>query len=367
MDLDAKSATETNQTSGYSGSNSESPIFSTHTAYSETPLVRHGNTPSSPVDSAGPRPAIVEEEPDKVRGWPRLAQKMAEKRGLESFARFRELNIKNLFYYQAELATLQCQLKFIEDDDAGKYTYAKDAGELMCPLDATEEPQAREQRDLVLKIRTLLKDYSKSLRLPPLPPLAPLPRLTNYMRTKLLLLDEAFCLYRQMSEAPAPDPRNVETVHAWLTRHDLGGNCIGGMGSDTWGKPYGAGPEEQTIARRLLLLPFRLFWPRQFAEVDKLDLVTVPPRQKPDAFVNWISHEFVPLYHDIVGYLRPSSPQEDEETAQDRADRKKKEKERRERKKKERREQEQKEKERRKNDGFVCWALPSITPVDTIS
>jgi hypothetical protein len=174
MDLDAKSATSTNPTSGYSGSNPGSPIFSTNTAYSDSPLVRHGTNPSSPVDAdaPGPSPAILGDPNKRARGWPSLAQVMAEKRGLESFARFRELNIKNLFYYQAELEALQWTLKCIEDDDAVKYTYAKDAGELMCPLNQTDDRQApeteqtreaREQRDLILKIRGLLKEYSKSL------------------------------------------------------------------------------------------------------------------------------------------------------------------------------------------------------------
>ncbi len=50
----------------------------------------------------------------KPTGWPALAQVMARAHNFESFPRFRELNVKNLLYYQVEIATQEEELKRIE-------------------------------------------------------------------------------------------------------------------------------------------------------------------------------------------------------------------------------------------------------------
>ncbi|KAK3368637.1 hypothetical protein B0H63DRAFT_488849 [Podospora didyma] len=283
-DMDARSTTETNPTSDI-GTSSESPT-STHTAYSTAALLPPAPQVVAPPPLVRPSQATLGSQDDKkVLGWPQLAQVMAEKQGLESFSRFRELNIKNLLYYQAELACLEADLTSVERNNADargtlRGNHAKNAGRLVKPPNTQNEtPQDREQRDLVFEIRRTLKEYN-----------------------------QAFLLYKQVSEAPEPDYQDVEQIQKWLNLKEYGGNrCIEGRGATTWGPicdPDLIGCHEP-ILKRLVLLPFRLFWPRHSPEVEKLDLVTLPPQQKPDAFVYWISHELVPLYDQIRKRLFP--------------------------------------------------------------
>ena len=104
-------------------------------------------------------------------GWPRLARKMTETLEYESFRRFRELNVKNLLYYQVEIAEMEAELRKVEREDlengprewTGKY--ARDA-HLM--LNAKEETQTdgmeKRQCELFFKIRKHLGEYSKMKR-----------------------------------------------------------------------------------------------------------------------------------------------------------------------------------------------------------
>ena len=102
-------------------------------------------------------------------GWPLLAQWMSEKPELESFCRFRSLQVKNLLYYQVELAQLEADLRHREKVDgemktSGKWaaTYATLAHRMIASKDDEKLSQEeREQSKLVLKIRQLLREYSK--------------------------------------------------------------------------------------------------------------------------------------------------------------------------------------------------------------
>ncbi|KAK0636770.1 hypothetical protein B0T17DRAFT_613452 [Bombardia bombarda] len=51
-------------------------------------------------------------------GWPMLAKEMADQPDYESFRRFRELNVKNLLYYQVEIAALERDLMAAEAEDS---------------------------------------------------------------------------------------------------------------------------------------------------------------------------------------------------------------------------------------------------------
>jgi len=102
-------------------------------------------------------------------GWPRLAQKMVEKPELESFFRFRELNVKNLLYYQVEIAELEADLRAAEIADwkmhsSGKReeAFARGAYLMQRAQDEIDTPyEERRQFQLILKIRGRLKEYSK--------------------------------------------------------------------------------------------------------------------------------------------------------------------------------------------------------------
>jgi hypothetical protein len=54
---------------------------------------------------------------DTVEGWPLLAKLMANEVDFEAFPRFEELNVKNLLYYQVELASIKIRLERREKSD----------------------------------------------------------------------------------------------------------------------------------------------------------------------------------------------------------------------------------------------------------
>jgi len=100
-----------------------------------------------------------------VPGWPQLARLMAEVPDLEAFSRFRELNMKNLLYYQVELADLERKLDRVEHRDWMNRTseegeYAKRAYKLIECQDLKDGKH--EQWQLVLRIRERLSQYSKT-------------------------------------------------------------------------------------------------------------------------------------------------------------------------------------------------------------
>lgn len=61
-----------------------------------------------------------------VAGWPRVSMFMAKKPHFASFARFSDLNVKSLLYYQAQLTSLRKQLHIQERDDQRRYGYGYD-------------------------------------------------------------------------------------------------------------------------------------------------------------------------------------------------------------------------------------------------
>ena len=101
-----------------------------------------------------------------VPGWPKLALLMAQTPDFASFARFRDLNIKSLLYYQAELRSLKIELHKLEWRDyrlSGKkderHHYRQRADFLAESQDESGNPGP--QWALVLRMRSLLKEYSK--------------------------------------------------------------------------------------------------------------------------------------------------------------------------------------------------------------
>jgi len=89
---------------------------------------------------------------DPAPGWPHLAQLMAEIPEFAAFPRFKDLNTKNLLYYQAELKNLREQLHDQEHTSPEKYAQRADV--LM-------KHEETEHYKLIIKLRTLLAEYSK--------------------------------------------------------------------------------------------------------------------------------------------------------------------------------------------------------------
>jgi len=104
-------------------------------------------------------------------GWPRLARELTETLCFESFCRFRELNVKNLLYYQAEIAEMEVKLRKFEKEDWAKSDgfYGRNPSIMLQAKDeknaSVDEENAsvdeESQSKLVLEIRKRLKQYSK--------------------------------------------------------------------------------------------------------------------------------------------------------------------------------------------------------------
>jgi hypothetical protein len=97
-----------------------------------------------------------------VVGYPKLAAKMESLPETAIFRRFGALNAQNLLYYQAQLTYLERKLQAqqLKDSSVGSNREKKYAIDWFWLERAREDGDAT-QLDLVLKIRTLLKEYSQ--------------------------------------------------------------------------------------------------------------------------------------------------------------------------------------------------------------
>jgi hypothetical protein len=133
-----------------------------------------GVTPFTP--SLCPRCSQARQgNPEKrpIAGWPTLAKVVTDNPGLEAFPSFRDLNIKSLLYYQAELDRLRDKLHEQEWKD---HRSRQELGELesleslnpgervdhLLELKYEEDEETRAQYDLIIEIRAVLKAYSMS-------------------------------------------------------------------------------------------------------------------------------------------------------------------------------------------------------------
>jgi hypothetical protein len=103
-------------------------------------------------DSSPIRSLLGTYEPGERHGWPLLAEVMSEVPEYAAFRRFRDLNAKNLLYYQVQLANLREEILKEEDqvplhDDLQRY------GVL------AEKANTRYHK-LMLELRQLLREYS---------------------------------------------------------------------------------------------------------------------------------------------------------------------------------------------------------------
>lgn len=101
--------------------------------------------------------------PSIVTGYPKLAAKMQVQPEIAIFRRFGALNAQNLLYFQAQLVDLEGQLREQQTHDhtigqGQKHLYAS----TWFRLADSEVDGDTDQLDLVVKIRDVLRDYSKT-------------------------------------------------------------------------------------------------------------------------------------------------------------------------------------------------------------
>lgn len=107
--------------------------------------------------------------PPLAAGYTDLVGFLASHHDILTLKRFRELQIRNLLFYQAELANLQQELEIIEVSDARYCAKPKErVGAKWTPSMAVKtlpsvykRTHSDEYIDTVLKLRQTLKDYSQ--------------------------------------------------------------------------------------------------------------------------------------------------------------------------------------------------------------
>jgi hypothetical protein len=110
-----------------------------------------------------------------MAGYTGLSSLMSKHPELFILRSFRDLNVKNILYYEAELAHLECELREVEEEDEAEKTlprkeYAVNWKRMSMTrgthLLPPENPSSHGSRDelqwrIFLRIRSLLEKYSK--------------------------------------------------------------------------------------------------------------------------------------------------------------------------------------------------------------
>ncbi|TVY27492.1 hypothetical protein LHYA1_G003220 [Lachnellula hyalina] len=209
-----------------------------------------------------------------VDGWPRVALLMAKTPDFAAFSRFRDLNVKNLLYYQAQLTRLRRKLHEQEYDDVRDRGEDDEVRKYANRADFLMTAEGSAQLKLVVEIRGLLKEYN-----------------------------EALLQYSQVSALPEPDTYNMKNFRKWLRHADNGNFSIGGEGEQhTWGDIY-EDPDEEDFSpwKRFWKIIWTLIW-TQAPPTSDLDLVVTRTPRKIDGFTRWVACYFIPFYEDFTRY-----------------------------------------------------------------
>jgi hypothetical protein len=100
---------------------------------------------------------------DEVTGYEKLARFMGTYPQLAIFRRFGALNLQNVLYLQAEIASLEQELQQIVAEDnlhPERTIFSRDWYVLANSADTEEGGPARTRYQMILRIRKLLNDYS---------------------------------------------------------------------------------------------------------------------------------------------------------------------------------------------------------------
>ena len=136
-----------------------SQITPTDAEFSQVPASR-ASTSSSDEDEGGGEVLVLPELPeDPVEGWPQVALLMAKTPDFAAFSRFRDLNIKSLLYYQAQLTTLRKDLH--KREYADQRGTDQEAAKFASRADFLMTTEGSAQFKLIKEIREVLKEYSK--------------------------------------------------------------------------------------------------------------------------------------------------------------------------------------------------------------
>ncbi|KAF7949120.1 hypothetical protein EAE96_008289 [Botrytis aclada] len=214
-------------------------------------------------------------------GWPLVSTLIAKYPDLEAFKAFRDLNIKSLLYYQAELENLRKKLHQAEYNEhrQGEQEGITKASMMAMNLDyylihaRMDDNKCKSKQVKIMKqIRVVLKEYN-----------------------------DALLQYSQITALPRADPYNVETLRAWLKRD--GKPCISGDAACIWGDYTENVGEAKPLRWQFVSLMRSIFWPPG-PKPDNLDLIVPRQGHTVDGLTTWVANEFVPFWHSIKQGLR---------------------------------------------------------------
>ena len=193
-----------------------------------------------------------------MKGYHKIASLMGRYPESAIVSRFSELNIQSLHYLQAEIISLQHDLRELEDandrsQDANRAEFSRNWSELSS---TREQDGSNEQWLLLLAIREKLKEYSRccSMR----------------FETKLNQAgDEAVLLWSEISKLQSPHPKDLSNLQEWMRRPSMGSVFLVGRDRNVWalGK----------------------------------DLIAVRAKSSDNKVFRLLADTFTPLYHHTMG------------------------------------------------------------------
>ncbi|KAH6615385.1 heterokaryon incompatibility protein-domain-containing protein [Boeremia exigua] len=254
-------------------------------------LEGHGERRTS-SDTAAPKPEIALQEHSPLEmftaneshhwkdrpGWPRLAEVMSKVPEFAAFPRFRELNMKNLLYYQVELELLHHQIEMQELDESLNIER----------YDTIVKKGNSAYHDSLIKLRGLLREYN-----------------------------EALLQLSQVSALKDPEEYNMRSLRSWISSSNYGQGRIRKKGStvNAWGD---ANDTQHKGDLRTVLSA--LLWAKPPPKSDP-DLVVTHPESKIDGLTKWTVYYLFPYWWSLRDYRRGQSdeekqPKEQEENEQ---------------------------------------------------
>ncbi|TVY84138.1 hypothetical protein LSUE1_G003723 [Lachnellula suecica] len=209
-------------------------------------------------------------------GWPKLVEVMVDQPGLESFQAFRDLNIKSLLYYQAELVKLRKDLHALEWEDHRKggeaSLFCENVDKLLATKDESIECQEAQFRK-VKEMRVVLKDYNAAL-----------------------------LQYTEINKLPKAETFNVTTLRKWIDSHIMETLTILGPGSDSWGILAQKGQDDIGLGRHFWKLLKSIF--REERLQEDLDLVIPGKEEHTDSLTRWVATQGTPFWHKLKSTFR---------------------------------------------------------------
>jgi hypothetical protein len=189
---------------------------------------------------------------------------MAKHPDFEAFPRYKELYVKNLLYYQVELASIKERLEIFEKSDrdlktGGEANFHR-RPETMLTSDS-------DQRDEVLKLRATLDGYSKAL-----------------------------IQYAKVSALPEPSTQNMNTLVRWLQSPNAGNYTVDGCGSEVW-ETSNEASSSQLSRRRMFLRLIASMFKRDKVPTMRPDLVAPCGQKSVDGFTRWIAEQAIPFWY----------------------------------------------------------------------